>query len=192
MDSIENPPFACAEGDEILRVHHFAVRRDILTDSDGNEYIRDIEVHKGSVAVVAMTVDHRVALVRQYRFPLRRWTIELPAGGIDEGETAEQTAFRELGEETGLAANSVRLLTRFANSPGHSTQWTTVFLAEECTVGEAHPSGPDEQGSSVVLMPLEECMHLIERGEIIDAKSIIGLTTAMHNLAPIRAIDSRS
>lgn len=191
MDSTEKPPFTCAEGDEILRVHHFAVRRDTLTDSDGNKHIRDIEIHNGSVAIVAMTADDRVALVRQYRFPLRRWTIELPAGGIDDGEIPEQTAVRELREETGLAVNSVRLLTRFSNAPGHSTQWTTIFLAEKCTIGVAQPSGPDEQGSSVLLIPLGESIRMIDNGEIIDAKSIIGLTCAMRTLSAVRDVDIR-
>jgi ADP-ribose pyrophosphatase len=86
---------------------------------DGTEFTRDVVRHPGAVAVVAVTDDRRVLLVRQYRGPVDRELLEIPAGTRDvEGEPPQETARRELSEEAGVRAGELRLLARVLNSPG--------------------------------------------------------------------------
>jgi len=177
----EPAPFVTLTEEDVLRTYHFTVRRTTLRES-AQTFVRDIEVHRGTVAVVAVTGDGRVALVRQYRIPLGVWTLEIPAGGVEDGEEPRETAARELAEETGLRPGRMRLLTRFANAPGHSTQWTTVFLATGCTAGAAAPAGPEEQSLSLVLVPLADVDALVEEGAVCDAKSVVGLIRALREL----------
>lgn len=171
------PAFVTVAEQDLLETYHFTVRRVTLEHGDVT-FDRDIEVHPGSVAVVALTDGGRVALVRQYRVPLGRWTLEIPAGRPDAGEDAVRCGTRELREETGLVPGSVRVLTRFANSPGHSTQWTTVLLATGCTPGDHGRVGPEEEAMTGVTLPLDEALGLVDQGVVCDAKSIIGLTRA--------------
>jgi ADP-ribose pyrophosphatase len=173
----DNSPIEILEERDLLTTWHFVVRRLRLRWS-GQEITRDIEVHRGSAAVVAFDEHDRVALVRQFRIPVGRWTLELPTGGCEEGEQPAETAARELTEEVGLVADGLEPLVRFANAPGHSTQWTHVFVAASCTTVDRTPVGVEEQDSKVVRLPLAEAVELVERGEILDAKSMLGLLTA--------------
>lgn len=177
-----NSPIEVLEELELLTTWHFAVRRLRLRWS-GQEITRDIEVHRGSAAVVAFDEHGRVPLVRQFRIPLRRWTLELPTGGCEDDEQPGETAARELTEEVGLLAARLEPLVRFANAPGHSTQWTHVFAATSCTTVDRTPLGVEEQDSSVVRLPLASAVELVEKGEIVDAKSMLGLLTAWKRFA---------
>lgn len=175
MKITQEAPYRCVDGEIILNVHHFSVRRDTLVTSNGDEFIRDVEIHRGSVAILALNEQNQIAFICQYRFPLRRWTIEIPTGGTEHNETALETATRELKEEAGLSANRIKLFFSFYNSPGHSDQLTRIYLAEKCQSGQTKPSGPDEQGSSVVFLTLKEALKAIDDGSIMDAKTIIAL-----------------
>lgn len=166
---------------DLLVTWHFVVRR-LRLRWGGADVTRDIEVHRGSAAVVAFDEDGRLVLVRQFRIPLRQWTWELPTGGCEVGELPVDTARRELAEEVGLIADDLEPLVRFANAPGHSTQWTEVFLARSCTTAERAPVGPEEENSQVVRLSLEEAVARVERGEILDAKSMLGILTAARRL----------
>ncbi len=174
---IGDSPIEVLEERDLLSTWHFAVRRLRLRWS-GQEITRDIEVHRGSAAVVAFDERGRVPLVRQFRVPLQRWTLELPTGGCEESERPIETAARELAEEVGLVADRLEPLVDFANAPGHSTQWTHVFVARSCTTVERTPQGVEEGDSHVVRLSLAEAVRLVETGEILDAKSMLGLLTA--------------
>ena len=101
-----------------------SIRRDKLTRGDGNTFIRETAVASDAVGIVAMDDRGRILLIRQYRHPMGRPVWEIPAGRMDvEGEKPEETALRELREETDTEASSVQLLTLFLNSAG----WTTVY-----------------------------------------------------------------
>lgn len=177
----EDAPLEVLAEEDLLHTWHFTARR-LTLRFDGQEIVRDIEVHRGSAAAVAFDELGRVALIRQYRIPLGRWTLELPTGGREEGETAEATVRRELVEEVGLEPGALEPLVRFANAPGHSTQWTDVFLAEGCRTVDRSVVGPEEEASTVVRVPLAEAVAMVERGEIMDAKSMLGLLTAARRL----------
>ena len=149
---------------------------------DGTEFTRDVVRHPGAVAVVAVTDDRRVLLVRQYRGPIDRELLEIPAGTRDvDGESPEQTARRELIEEAGVAAGELRLLATVFNSPGFCDEETSLFLA---TGLEPHgptrraEHGQEERFMEVVEVPLSEVDDLVGSGRLADAQSVLGLLLA--------------
>lgn len=176
LDPDERAPFETVSSQDLLSTYHFTVRRLVLQDGD-ERFERDIEVHDGSAAVLPVGSDGTITLVWQFRIPLGRWTLELPTGGIDGDETMLEAAARELAEETGLVAADLVELCRFANSPGHSTQWTHVYLATGAVQGEMRPEGPEERVASLRTLSLAEALSLVDSGGIVDAKTVLGLLT---------------
>lgn len=164
------------------------VRVDEIRFADGHVAEREVVEHASAVAVVAVDHDGRVVLLRQYRHPVGDQLLELPAGKLDvDGESAEHTARRELAEEAGLAAAELRELVTFWNSAGWSTERTTVFLA----TGLRRTAAPDgftavaeEAGIELAWVPLDEAAGMARRGELTDAKTVIGLLLAAERLDP--------
>src|SRR6478735_8254993 len=110
----------------------FDVKIDTIREGDV-EYKREIVVHKGSCVIVPVFEDKTVALVRQYRHAAGKYLLEIPAGGVEPGETFEEGAKRELEEEIGVTAEKIELLTQFYVSPGFLTETMYVFLATGLT-----------------------------------------------------------
>jgi ADP-ribose pyrophosphatase len=135
--------------------------------------VREIVEHRGSVAIVALDAQDRVLLVRQYRLAAARETLEIPAGTLEEGEDPALCATRELKEETGYHAAQWEHLGYFFSSPGFSTEKMHLYFARRLT--PAAPSPEDDEAITVELLPLVGALEKIERGEIVDAKSIVGL-----------------
>ncbi len=106
--------------------------------------IREVVVRPGAVAVVAENSRGEVVLIRQYRWAVGKHLIEIPAGLIDDGESPEEAARRELAEETGYRARQWSLLSSFYTSPGYSTEQLFLFHARDLTLGEAE-GDPDEE-----------------------------------------------
>jgi ADP-ribose pyrophosphatase len=104
------------------------VRRDRVRLPDGRESSREYIVHPGAAVMIPLLADGRILVERQYRYPLRRHFVEMPAGKLDPGESALQTAKRELLEETGYTASEWALLTRLHPAIGFATEEMTVFL----------------------------------------------------------------
>jgi ADP-ribose pyrophosphatase len=149
---------------------------------DGSTFERDIVHHPGAVSVVAV-IDGAAVLVRQYRAALERDLLEIPAGKRDvENEPPEVAAARELEEEVGLTARTLELLAEFYNSPGFCDEHSFVYLASDLTEVTARPVGVEEQAMSIERVPLEDVPALIAAGEIVDAKTIIGLLLARERL----------
>ena len=132
--------------------------------------------HSDVVAIVPLLEGDDVLLVRQYRLPTEKVLLEVPAGGVETGESVEAAAQRELGEECGQRAGRLERLGGFYVSPGFCNEFVHVFLATQLEPVESHPD-PDEQ-LVVVRLPLPEALRLVSGGEIQDGKSIIGLTWA--------------
>lgn len=152
-----------------------SVRVDDVRLPTGRVSTREVVEHPGSVLIIPVTTDNRVLLIRQYRHVIGRETLELPAGLIDPGETPEITAPRELTEETGYAAGSIRILATTYMSPGYAEEQTTFVLAEGC-VPVAHTPDPDEP-IALVPTPLSDVPALVEPGsiQIVDAQALLGL-----------------
>jgi ADP-ribose pyrophosphatase len=136
------------------------------------------------VAVVAVTDEDDVLLVRQYRGPVDRELLEIPAGTRDvEGEAPQDTARRELTEEVGVRAGTVRLLTTMYNSPGFCDQETYLFLATDLEPATPARSGVEEQHMEVVTVSLGDVDTLVASGELIDCQTVLGILLARQVLA---------
>jgi len=155
---------------------------------DGTTFERDIVRSPGAVAAVPLLFDAEgnpsVVLVRQYRAPYDQFVLEVPAGMRDVlDEPIEVTAQRELIEEVGLRAGRIEPLTQFYPSAGMTDSVLHLFLATELTQVAQELHGPEEEHIEIVHLPLETALDMIERGEIHDAKTIIGLLMVARRLA---------
>jgi 8-oxo-dGTP pyrophosphatase MutT (NUDIX family) len=169
--------------DEIFKGHIIRVTQGTFEAPDGSTFSRDIVRHPGAVAVVALTDDDHVVLVRQYRAPVDDLVLELPAGIKDvDGEPPEETARRELIEEAGYSAGNVEFLTRFNISVGFTDEQTDIYLATDLTRVDQDVQGVEEQHMTVERVPLAEALSLIERGELRDAKSVVGILLTLRRL----------
>ncbi len=135
--------------------------------------VREIVEHRGAVAIVALDKQNRVLMVRQYRSGAGREMLEIPAGTLENGEDPLLCANRELSEETGYRAAQWEFLGMFYTSPGFCTEKMNLYLARQLTRGTAHPE--DDELIHAELVPLDRLLTQITRGEIVDAKTIIGL-----------------
>jgi ADP-ribose pyrophosphatase len=132
---------------------------------------RDVVVHGPAVAIVAVDRDDRVVLVRQERVPAGGKVLELPAGGVEDGESPIESAKRELHEETGLHGGEWVELATFFTTPGYSDEKMHLFLATGVDEGEAEPEGSEElEIVRVARADLPELVHGCE-----DAKTLAGL-----------------
>jgi ADP-ribose pyrophosphatase len=150
----------------------FSVSEEHAVDPSGFEIRRAIVHHSGSAVMMAVDDRKRILLVRQYRVPVRNYLWELPAGRLDEGETALQAAKRELIEETGCRAKHWTKLVTFYPSPGYVAEKMTIFLATGLTEGEAQPM-EDERIETRWFKPTE-IEQGIRSGKIVDGKTMIG------------------
>lgn len=149
---------------------------------DGREAEREIVLHKGAAAVVPVDARGYVTLVRQHRVAIGRFTLEIPAGKLDEeNEDPFDCARRELEEETGLIARKWQKMAHVVTTPGFCTERIALYLATELTQAAAH-TDPDEF-LHVVRLPLSEAASMVMRGEIEDAKTCLGLLMAQRELS---------
>ena len=172
-------------GEELLhKAHSISLVEAEFEAPDGTRFKRDVVHHPGAVSVVAVHDDHTAVMVRQYRSALETEILEIPAGKRDvEGEPPETTASRELAEEVGFTAEHIELLGEFYNSPGFCDEHSFTYLATGLTECGTAPVGPEEAVMEIVRIPLDDVPGLIASGELVDAKSIIGLLLARERLA---------
>ena len=161
--------------ESIYKGRIFDVKIDTIREGDV-EYKREIVVHKGSCVIVPVFEDQTVALVRQYRHAAGQYLLEIPAGGVEPGETFDEGAKRELEEEIGVTASKIELLTEFYVSPGFLTEKMYVFLATGLTK-TAQRLEIDEL-LTIEQISFPAAFDLIRSGEIQDAKTIAGLILA--------------
>ncbi len=134
---------------------------------------REVVEHPGAVLIVAVDGQDCVFLVRQYRQPIGRVLLELPAGTIDPGESPEACAERELREEIGFRPRSLQRMGGFFLSPGYSNEYIHLFLATD--LEEAPLDTGDEDDLRVLSVSWSEALRLVDSGEIQDGKSIAAL-----------------
>ena len=166
-------------------IHHgryLTVRVDTIERADGSGGTRDVVVHPGAIAVLALDDEQRLLLVRQWRIPAGRAMLEIPAGTLDvhEGVTEDPdgAARRELEEETGSRAASWRRLGSFWTAPGFATEHMTLYLATglESVHGDDDRLTPDEdERLELSAVTIDEALGMVDRGEIADAKSMLGI-----------------
>jgi ADP-ribose pyrophosphatase len=143
-----------------------------------NGHAMELEIirHPGASAVVPLTGEGEVILIRQYRHAAGGFIVEVPAGKLTPGEAPEVCAARELTEEAGVVAGRLTRLGTIATTPGFTDEVVHLYLAEDLT-----PSQSAHEPSEVITVlrrPLSDCLDMIARGEILDAKSICALFLA--------------
>lgn len=157
------------------------VREDVVRLPDGSIGRREYIVHPGAAVILAMPDERTVLLERQFRYPLRRHVLELPAGKLDPGEAPLATAQRELLEETGHLAEEWRHLSTFWPVVGYSDERIDLFLARGLThVGRSLDPG---EFLEVLTVPLDQALDWARTGRIAEAKTIMGLLLAEKVLA---------
>jgi 8-oxo-dGTP pyrophosphatase MutT (NUDIX family) len=151
----------------------------------GGSFEREVVHHPGAVSVVPVVDDGAaVLMVRQYRAPLDRLLLEIPAGKRDvPGEPPETTARRELEEEVGMRAGRLEKLAEFYNSPGFCDEHSWVFMALDLAPAASSAHSEEEQHMTIERVLLDDVPGLIASGALMDAKSIIGLCLARDALA---------
>lgn len=148
------------------------VSRDRVTLPNGAITHREYIKHPGAVVVLAILDDGSVLLERQFRYPMGRVLIELPAGKIDPGEEILACAKRELQEETGFTASDWQYVTTIHNAIAYSDEHLDLFLARGLTAG---PSKLDEgEFLETFSATLPEMLDMVRNGQITDVKTIIG------------------
>lgn len=149
---------------------------------DGSTFTRDIVRSPGSVGVLPIVENELgtlVVLVTQYRPPLDRAILEIPAGMRDiPGEDPEDTGRRELVEEAGLQAGGMELLAVMTPSPGMTDSTCHIYCATECVAVSVDRQGPEEDRMGIVEITMDEALALVDDGTIYDAKTVIALLAA--------------
>jgi ADP-ribose pyrophosphatase len=161
----------CSE--QVWQGRFLDVRRDTVALPDGSHATREYIVHGGAVMVVPILDDGRLVMERQHRHPMGRVMLEFPAGKIDPGETPFACALRELAEETGYSAREWARAGVLHNAIAYSTEGIEVWFARGLSRGAAKLD--DEEFLEIVLHSEAEVDALCGRGEITDAKTLIGL-----------------
>jgi ADP-ribose pyrophosphatase len=153
------------------------LRVDTVEMPDGRRTTREIVEHADCVAVIPVDADGNVLLVRQFRHAAGKYLLEIPAGGIDPGETPEAAVRREMSEETGFSPRTVRRLGGIYSSPGFCTEYLHLFLAADLVPNRLEAE--DTEGIEVVKTTVDRIPGLIESGTICDSKSVAGLCLFM-------------
>ena len=162
------------ESSQVFHGKLLDVRRDRVCLPDGTESTREYVRHQGAVVIIPVLDNGELILERQFRYPLHRSFIELPAGKIEPGEDVQITAARELLEETGYTASSWRHLGKMHPCIGYSDERIEIFLAKglRCESGQQLDHG---EFLDVLNMSLDEALLAIRHGEITDGKTISSL-----------------
>ncbi len=158
---------------QLFEGHIISLRQDILKMADGTTVTREVVEHNGGVVIACQPRPEQVILIEQYRYPLDKTIIELPAGRIEVGEDPLVCARRELTEETGYTAQSWQELARFYSAPGFCNELLYLYRATDLSFQGKNLDADEE--TEVLILPLEKAWQLVTTGGIQDAKTIAGL-----------------
>lgn len=144
---------------------------DDVTLPNGKTAKRELIKHPGAVAVIPITKDNKIVFVEQYRKPLERSLIEIPAGKLESGEKPEMTAIRELEEETGYTTNELSFVSSFYTSPGFANELMYIYKTDKLIPLDNPIAGDDDEFVEMVELTLEEAKQYVLEQRIHDAKT---------------------
>ena len=154
----------------------FDVDRDRVRMGTGREVTVDVIRHPPSAVIAPVPEPGQIILVRQYRYAVNRWLWELPAGSVDEGETPEQAAARECHEEIGLVPDTVVRLGSMFPTPGYCDEEMFFFRVSGLAPGTEPAAVDEDEEIEARTFTMREAREMVRRGEIVDMKTVIGLT----------------
>lgn len=160
-----------------------SLKVDEVSLPNGHTSKRELIEHPGAVAILAITPENKIILVEQYRKALERSIIEVPAGKLEKGESPEITALRELEEETGYTADSLKLIQSFSTSPGFADEVIHLFLAEGLKKSESGAVLDDDEFVELMEVTIEEAEKMMEDNRIFDAKTAFSVLWAKQLLS---------
>jgi ADP-ribose pyrophosphatase len=137
---------------------------------NGKNYSRDIVKHPGATAIISFLDDEHIILVEQFRLPLNKSILEIPAGKINKNEDIKECAKRELQEETGYIAGNLEYLGCIATAPGFCDEIIYLYKATDLTLGNKYED--EDEFTNVKIMNINKVKEMIKKGEIIDGKTI--------------------
>ena len=152
----------------------FSVNLDKVKLPSGRITERIRVIHPDASAIVPFTEDGKIILVNQFRYSIQEETLEIPAGKIDKGETAEECAYREMAEETGYTASKLEFLLTYVPAIGYSSEKLFIFKASGLNK-IANFQLPEDEISKLEILTLDEIRSRILSGEIIDGKTIVAI-----------------
>ena len=161
------------DGQTVYAGSFFSIEKDQARLPDGTSAFREFMRHPGAAAVIPLFEDGTVLVERQFRYPMDRIFIELPAGKIDKGEHSLETARRELEEETGYVADEWYFVTTIHNAIGYSDEHIDLYLARGLRKGTAHLDA--EEFIQSFRMPASELVDGVRQGQITDVKTVVGI-----------------
>jgi ADP-ribose pyrophosphatase len=178
MNGEQNPETAVERREVIYRGKIVDLEVDTVRLPSGRNVIREVVKHPGGVVAVPVLEDGKLLLIRQFRYPLQKYILEFPAGKLDSGQSPLDTVKRELEEETGFQAASMRREFSFYTSPGICNEVIHLFVAR----GLTQVAQRLEEGEHITVEShtLDECLQMIKSGEIADAKTILGILWYQH------------
>ena len=169
----ENPETSLITHKEVYSGKIVTLHVDTIRQKSGGTTIREVVLHPGGVTAVPILDDGRLLLIRQFRYPLGKYIYELPAGKLDSGQPPMETMARELKEETGYRAGVLAYQCTFYTTPGISNECIHLFTAS----GLTQSTQDLEEGEHITVeaRSLQECLKMMENGEICDGKTILGI-----------------
>jgi ADP-ribose pyrophosphatase len=168
-----NPEATILDHTEVYSGKIVKLHVDTIQLKSGKTALREVVVHPGGVTAAPILEDGRIMLIRQFRYPIGKFILELPAGKLDSGQTPLDTMARELEEEIGYSAGQLTLECTFYPTPGISNEAIHFFVAHDLTRCPQRL----EEGEHITLeaYTIEECLQKIDTGEITDGKTILGI-----------------
>ena len=148
-------------------------RKDDVLLPNGKKSTREWIKHPGGVCIIPILPNNKIALIRQYRYAVKKELIELPAGKIDANENPKETALRELEEEIGYTSNKLTYITEMYPAVGFASEIMTYFLAEDLI--QAKPNLDNDEFVELFPITISKAIKMIWNGKIKDGKTIIGL-----------------
>ncbi len=149
------------------------LRVDKVRLDSGRVTVREIVEHRGAAAIVPVLDNHKVVFVRQYRYTVGEYLLEIPAGTLEPTENPEDCAKRELEEETGYRCAEIQKILECYVAPGYSTEKIHFYLATRLTPSNMNLE--EDERINVETMPITNAQEMIRRGEIHDAKTVCGI-----------------